>query len=659
MNKAIIAFTAAAMSATAYCADINLTLHADRRGAKIQPTMYGLFFEDINFAADGGLYAEKLINRSFEFHPDHFAGWKMSGNVELRSDGPFERNPHYVRLTGTGHKAKYTCIGNEGFFGVSTKAGEKYRLSLWARKCGERDARLIVNLTDPASHSASQSIAADTITVESQEWRKYTTVLTADESVSRGELRIILGKPEGEVDLEHISLFPADTYRGRDNGMRKDIATALAELNPRVLRFPGGCIVEGTDAETRYRWKNSVGPVENRPLNENRWQSTFTSRFYPQYFQSLGLGFYEYFLLAEDLRAEPLPVLNTGMICQYQNKKEEQIPLDSLGEFIRDAIDLIEFANGDTTTTWGALRGRMGHPAPFRMKYLAIGNEQWGPEYIERLEPFVAALRKAHPEIMIIGGSGPGSEGEKFDYLWPEMKRLGVDLVDEHFYRPEEWFLNQGNRYDSYDRRGPKVFAGEYACHGKGKKFNHFNAALCEAAFMTGMERNADIVHMATYAPLLAHVDGWQWRPDMIWFDNDTLVRTSSYYVQQMYSHNKGTHVVPLTVDGKPAAGNSGQRGLFASAVADTTANCYIVKAVNTGESPLEIAVSIKSPGNAQPDRTADTYTLSSPTLSAENTIDDPQQIVPHAGTVILSGRNILTDTIPAHTFRIYRIRMQ
>lgn len=659
MNKAIIAFTAAAISATAYSADINLTLHADRRGAKIQPTMYGLFFEDINFAADGGLYAEKLINRSFEFHPDHFAGWNMSGNVELRSDGPFERNPHYVRLNGTGHKSKHTSIGNEGFFGVSTKAGDKYRLSLWARKCGERDARLIVNLTDPASHSASQSIAADTIKVESQEWRKYTTVLTADESVSRGELRIILGKPEGEVDLEHISLFPADTYRGRDNGMRKDIATALAELNPGVLRFPGGCIVEGTDAETRYRWKNSAGPVENRPLNENRWQSTFTSRFYPQYFQSLGLGFYEYFLFAEDLGAKPLPVLNTGMICQYQNKKEEQIPVDSLGEFIRDAIDLIEFANGDTTTTWGALRGRMGHPAPFRMKYLAVGNEQWGPEYIERLEPFVAALRKAHPEIMIIGGSGPGSEGEKFDYLWPEMKRLGVDLVDEHFYRPEEWFLNQGNRYDSYDRRGPKVFAGEYACHGKGKKFNHFNAALCEAAFMTGMERNADIVHMATYAPLLAHVDGWQWRPDMIWFDNDTLVRTSSYYVQQMYSHNKGTHVVPLTVDGKPAAGNSGQRGLFASAVADTTANCYIVKAVNTGESPLEIAVSIKSPGNAQPDRTADTYTLSSPTLSAENTIDDPQQIVPHAGTIILSGRNILTDTIPAHTFRIYRIRMQ
>ena len=659
MNKAVIALTAAAISATAYCADINLTLHADRRGAKIQPTMYGLFFEDINFAADGGLYAEKLINRSFEFHPDHFAGWNMSGNVELRSDGPFERNPHYVRLTGTGHKSKHTSIGNEGFFGVSAKAGEKYRLSLWARKCGERDARLIINLTDPASHSANQSIAADTITVESQEWRKYATVLTADESVSHGELRIILGKPEGEVDLEHISLFPADTYRGRDNGMRKDIATALAELKPGVLRFPGGCIVEGTDAETRYRWKNSVGPVENRPLNENRWQSTFTSRFYPQYFQSLGLGFYEYFLLAEDLGAEPLPVINTGLICQYQNKKEEQIPLDSLGEFIRDAIDLIEFANGDTTTTWGALRGRMGHPAPFRMKYLAVGNEQWGPEYIERLEPFVAALRKAHPEIMIIGGSGPGSEGEKFDYLWPEMKRLGVDLVDEHFYRPEEWFLNQGNRYDSYDRRGPKVFAGEYACHGKGKKFNHFNAALCEAAFMTGMERNADIVHMATYAPLLAHVDGWQWRPDMIWFDNDTLVRTSSYYVQQMYSHNKGTHVVPLTVDGKPAAGNSGQRGLFASAVADTTANCYIVKAVNTGESPLDIAVHIKSPGNAQPDRKADTYTLSSPTLSAENTIDDPQQIVPHAGTIILSGRNILTDTIPAHTFRIYRIHMQ
>ena len=264
------------------------------------------------------------------------------------------------------------------------------------------------------------------------------------------------------------------------------------------------------------------------------------------YYQSGGLGFYEYFLLSEEVGAEPLPVLSVGLACQFQNRDPKaHVPVDELQPYIQDALDLIEFANGDTTTTWGKLRAEMGHPAPFNMKFIGIGNEQWGPEYPEHLAPFVAAIRKAYPDIKIVGSSGPDSEGEQFDYLWPEMKRLGADLVDEHFYRNEDWFLNQGNRYDNYDRKGPKVFAGEYACHGKGKKWNHFNAALLESAFMTNLERNADVVHMATYAPLFAHLEGWQWRPDMIWFDNSDSFRTASYYVQQLYAANKGTNVRP------------------------------------------------------------------------------------------------------------------
>ena len=245
--------------------------------------------------------------------------------------------------------------------------------------------------------------------------------------------------------------------------------------------------------------------VENRPLNENRWQYTFPHRFFPDYYQSYGLGFYEFFQLSEEIGAEPLPVLSCGLACQFQNPNmDAHVPLCDLDSYIQDALDLIEFANGAVDTPWGKVRADMGHPAPFNLKFIGIGNEQWGKEYPEHLEPFVKAIRKKYPDIKIVGSSGPDSEGEQFDYLWPEMKRLKADLVDEHFYRPEAWFLSQGARYDNYDRKGPKVFAGEYACHGKGKKWNHFHASLLEAAFMTGLERNADVVHMATYAPLFA-----------------------------------------------------------------------------------------------------------------------------------------------------------
>ncbi len=364
--------------------------------------------------------------------------------------------------------------------------------------------------------------------------------------------------------------------------MRKDLAQALADLKPGVFRFPGGCIVEGTEEGDRYNWKNSVGAVENRPLNLNRWQYTFEHRFYPDYYQSYGLGFYEYFLLSEEIGAEPLPILSCGLVCQYQNNDKVHTPVEELKPYIQDALDLIEFANGATTTTWGKLRAEMGHPEPVNLKYIGIGNEQWGDIYPAHLKPFIDALRKAHPEVKIVGSSGPDSEGKKFDYLWPEMKKLKADLVDEHFYRPADWFLKSGNRYDNYDRKGPKVFAGEYACHIKGKKYNQFYASLLEAAFMTGLERNADVVEMATYAPLFAHVEGWQWRPDLIWFDNLRSFRSCSYLVQQLYSHYKGSNVVSLTMDNKPVAGNEGQNGLFASAVRES--NQIYIKVDNTSD---------------------------------------------------------------------------
>lgn len=658
MRKLLTIAAAAALSLSASAATNNLTLKADKPGAPIQPTMYGLFFEDINFGADGGLYAEKIKNRSFEF-PQHLMGWKTFGGVELRNDGPFDRNPHYVRLTSAGHNHKHTGLENEGFVGIGVEKGEKYRFSVWARVPQGGEGRLKVVLADRNTHGRSQDLASAKIKVTTTDWQKYTVELTPDQTCAHAVLRVFLRHPDTTaVDLEHLSLFPVDTWKGHENGLRKDLAQKLADIHPGVFRFPGGCIVEGTDLDTRYQWKNTVGPVENRPTIENRWHYTFTHHFFPDYFQSNGLGFYEYFLLSEEIGAEPLPVLNVGLSCQYQNDRpEDHVAVDSLAPYIQDALDLVEFANGDTTTTWGALRAQMGHPAPFNLKVMGIGNEQWGPEYVERLEPFLAAMRKAHPEIKIVGSTGPDSEGDKFDYLWPEMKRVKADLVDEHFYRPEDWFLAQGARYDNYDRKGPKVFAGEYACHMRNKNWNHFEPALLEAAFMTGLERNADVVHMATYAPLFAHVDAWQWRPDMIWFDNLRSMPTASYYVQQMFATNKGTNVLPLTMDGKPLTGGEGQNGLFASAALDKDANQIVVKVANTSKEDQTLNIDITGLKKGKALDGGKVLTLHAD-LEAENTLDNPDLVKPVESAVEAAGREF-TATVGPSTFAVYRLNIK
>ncbi|HJD77294.1 MAG TPA: carbohydrate binding domain-containing protein [Bacteroides reticulotermitis] len=654
MYTKLWAVLALSTSMTLHAQTNELVVQTKKLGAEIQPTMYGLFFEDINYAADGGLYAELVKNRSFEF-PQHLMGWNTYGKVELMNDGPFERNPHYVRLAYPGHDHKHTGLDNEGFFGIGVKKGEEYRFSVWARlPQGGAGEKIRIELVDTKSMGERQAFSAETLTIDSKEWKKYQVTLKPGETNPKATLRIFLAS-KGTVDLEHVSLFPVDTWNGHENGMRKDLAQALADIHPGVFRFPGGCIVEGTDLDTRYDWKKSVGPVENRPLNENRWQYTFAHRFFPDYYQSYGLGFYEYFLLSEEMGAAPLPIVNCGLACQYQNNEAKaHVDVCNLDSYIQDALDLIEFANGDVNTTWGKVRADMGHPASFNLKFIGVGNEQWGKEYPERLEPFIKAIRKAHPEIQIIGSSGPNSEGKEFDYLWPEMKRLKADLVDEHFYRPESWFLSQGARYDNYDRKGPKVFAGEYACHGQGKKWNHFHAALLEAAFMTGLERNADIVHMATYAPLFAHVEGWQWRPDMIWFDNLNSVRTVSYYVQQLFAHNMGTNVLPLTMDKKAVTGAEGQNGLFASVVFDKNKNEYIVKVANTSDKAQSLTLNFQ--GLKKQDVLADgkCIKLSSLDLDKDNTIEQPLAITPQESSVSMEGNTFSTE-LEAKTFAVYK----
>lgn len=638
-------------------------IDTSKAGAPIPSTMYGIFFEDINYAADGGLYAELIKNRSFEF-PNNFAGWTISGNVSLQDDGPFKKNPHYVRLAPAGHRDKHTMIENEGFFGIGVKANAEYRFSVWARVPDGGNAKIWIDLVENAAMADDQKIGNAGLDISGKEWKKYTVTLKTKKTLDKAHLRV-WGDSKVTTDLEHVSLFPVNTYRGHENGLRKDLAEALEQLKPGVFRFPGGCIVEGTDLATRYQWKNSVGPVENRPLNENRWHYTFTNRYFPDYFQSYGLGFYEYFLLSEEIGAEPLPVLNVGMSCQFQNgiehEDEVHVPLDQLQPYIDDCIDLIDFANGDPATNrWAKLRADMGHPKPFNLKYLGIGNEQWdyegNPAFTKRLKIFVDAIRKVHPEIKLIGTTGPNSEGKEFEVLQSRMKEIGCDLYDEHFYRDEEWFLKSGNRYDNYDRSkmAPKVFVGEYACHGRGKKWNHFNAALMEAAFMTDLERNADIVEMATYAPLFAHVEGWQWRPDAIWYDNLRKFNSCSYYVQQLYSLNKGTNVLSLTMNGKPVAGNDGQNGLFASAVLDKNTNEVVIKVINTGDKPQPVTLNLK--GMKKGTYAARLISLHSDDLTAENTLDNPTKIVPQTSSLSVTApaQNI---SVPARTFHIYRVR--
>ena len=639
--------------------NITINVKANKPGSPIEKTMYGIFFEDINYAADGGLYAELVKNRSFEFTPDHLMGWQAFGNVAILKDGPFEKNPHYARLASAGHPDRWTGLQNEGFFGIGLHKDADYRFSVWARVPEGKAQMLRIQLIDEYSNDNNQELVQSDIIVSSKEWKRYATTLKSPKTIDKAQLRIFLCTEKGRsgdgvCDVEHVSLFPADTWKGHENGMRKDLAQALYDLHPGVFRFPGGCIVEGTTLDNRYQWKNSIGPVENRPYNKNRWESTFTYRYYPDYFQSYGLGFYEYFLLSEEIGAEPLPVLNVGMACQFQNWNQESahVPctLNDLQPYIDDCNDLIEFANGDAASTWGKIRAEMGHPEPFNLKFLAIGNEQWGKFYFDRLKIVAGAVRKAHSEIKLIGTSGPDSEGENFDLGWEAMRKQKVDLVDEHFYRPIDWFLNNMNRYDNYDRKGPKVFAGEYACHDKGKKWNHAGASIYEAAFMTGLERNADIVHMATYAPLFAHVKGWQWRPDLIWFDNLRVAKSVSYHVQALYAQNKGTNVLPSA---QSAITPKGEDGIFSSAVFDAEKEEYIVKIANTTTNSKSICITMEGLKSISEARQ---ITLDCSDYDKENTVESPFAVTPQEKSIATEG-NTINLTIGGKHFIVVKVK--
>lgn len=636
----------------------NVTKHfLDLDGAstniKIQPTMYGIFFEDINFAADGGIYAELIKNRSFEFD-EPLTGWKQqntktlspnldSGFLTIYSDDS-QTNKNYARITV--YNDKNYILENEGFRGIGLHQNSRYDFSFNLENVSGNISAVNASLID----ENGKVISTVPILIKGKGWQKYTAVLSPSRTVEKGKLQItFIGN--GVVNMDMISLFPQDTWKGRKGGLRKDLVQKLDELQPGFLRFPGGCIVEGRTLAERYQWKKTLGNVADREYLINKWSSGFAHRLTPDYYQSFGLGFYEYFQLSEDLGAEPLPILSCGMACQFNTA--ELVHLEELNPYVQDALDLIEFANGNESTKWGKIRAEMGHPKPFNMKYIGVGNEQWGEDYIERYKIFEKAIHAKYPDIQIISGSGPSPDGEFFDYGWKELKKLNAQIVDEHYYNSPEWFTKNAGRYDAYDRSGPKVFAGEYAAQSVGvvkpDNKNNWQTALSEAAFMTGLERNADIVTMTSYAPLFAHADGWQWTPDLIWFNNLQSYATPNYYVQKLFSNNKGTDLIKISENGNAV---KGQNQLFASAVKDGKNNEVIIKIVNTDSQEKSIEI---NPKNIKIGSKLTKITLTASQLSSENNFETENIKPLEENSVIKKGK--FSVQILSNSFVVLKIK--
>lgn len=628
-----------------------IAVDAAHPGAAISPQMFGIFFEDINFGADGGLYPELVKNRSFEFDQP-LAGWKEQlavdgggigsprGEIAVHTEEPLNvSNPHYLQVKDY---ARGFGLTNAGFRGMGIKDGTEYRFSAWVRSSGPKTLR--AEVTD----AGGKQIGSGKLEGFGAGWKRYETVIRATATADHAQLTLLFDEP-GTLDIDMVSLYPLDTWKHRENGLRPDLVQLLADLHPGFLRFPGGCIVEGRQLATRYRWKNTVGDITQRQTIINRWSDEFDNKPAPDYFQSFGLGFYEYFQLAEDIGARPLPILNCGMACEFNSN--ETAALSDLHGYIQDALDLIEFANGPVTSPWGKLRAQMGHPLPFHLEMLGVGNEQWGPHYVERYELFEAALKKAHPEIKLVVSAGPSPDGETFESMWGNWRALHADIVDEHYYMSPNWFLNNSGRYDNYDRSGPKVFAGEYAAQTAGaatpNNRNNWQGAIAEAAFMTGLERNGDVVRMASYAPLLANVNAWQWSPDLIWFDNLRSYGTPNYYVQQVFSRNVGTRVVPVN----PRA----EAGLYTVASLDERTHELVVTAVNTTAQTRPVSLQLSGVDAAG---TAKVTTLATADLKAENSFEKPTNVSPVSSLIDVKTPT-LSVQLPAQSVTVYRIALK
>jgi alpha-N-arabinofuranosidase len=599
-----------------------ISVDASHPGAAISSSMFGIFFEDINFGADGGLYPELVKNRSFEFQ-EPLTGWHEflgvsdkgldthRGELSIQTEAPLNpTNPHYLRVRA--YEPGYALL-NSGFRGIGVESGADYRFSAYVRSAGPKAMR--ATITDANGHE----LGSGKLEGFDDHWKRYETVIRMSATASHARLNLIVDE-RGSLDLDMVSLFPVDTWKQRPNGLRKDLVQLL--------------------------YDNTVGDIAQRQTIINRWNDEFDQRPASDYFQSFGLGFFEYFQLAEDIGAKPLPILNCGMACQFNSS--ETAALNQLDEYVRDALDLIDFANGPVTSPWGKLRSDMGHPEPFHLTMIGVGNEQWGPRYVERYKVFAAALKAQHPEIKLVVAAGPFPSGEPFESMWSTWRQLHADIVDEHYYMSPEWFLANTGRYDHYDRSGPKVFAGEYAAQSvastSAENRNNWKTAISEAAFMTGLERNADVVQMASYAPLLAHADAWQWKPDAIWFDSLRSFGTTDYYVQKVFANNVGTRIIPATPEARD--------GLYTSASLDDRTHELIVKAINY--SPAARSAEIRLNG-VNPSGRVKVTTLASADLNAENSFDNPTTVSPESSSLQVTSGNISVELRP-YSVTIYRI---
>jgi alpha-N-arabinofuranosidase len=631
-----------------------ITVKPDQVIAPIQPTMWGIFFEDINLGADGGVYAELVKNRSFEFAAP-LMGWreqrKDGGNgtvLVINRGATNESNPRFIRATVSSANGSFG-LSNEGFRGMGIKAGNQYDFSIFSRQ--SNSGNLVINME--LVNAKGDKIGTAVLSPKGDQWKKYSVRLTATGTDPKAKMNIWF-QGTGSVDLDMISLFPTATWKNRPGGLRADLVQLLADMKPGFLRFPGGCIVEGRELATRYQWKKTIGNVEERKLIVNRWNTEFRHRPTPDYYQTFGLGFFEYFQLAEDIGAEPLPILNCGMACQFNTA--EVVPSNELDPYIQDALDLIEFANGSIATKWGKVRAVLGHPAPFNLKLLGVGNEQWGPQYIERYTIFAKAIKTKFPNIKLVNSVGPDPDGDRFNFLNDTLRKMKADILDEHYYRSPEWFTQNARRYDNYDRNGPKIFAGEYAAQSvqtvSPDNKNNWKCALSEAAFMTGLERNADVVAMASYAPLFAHAEGWQWTPDLIWFDNLNAYGTPNYYVQKLFANYKGTHLIPVVAGNLPL---TGQDSCYASAVLDRTNREVIVKLVNTSDKSIQKNLELAGSGTYR-DGAIQTV-LKGEKLDDVNSFTEPAKIKPVDRPVRVNNKTISLVLDP-YSVNVVRIKM-
>jgi len=632
-----------------------IEVNASSNLGKIEPTMWGIFFEDINLGADGGIYAELVKNRSFEFYKP-LMGWtvleqpsKEGSVLILNRQGTNLSNPRYLSVKLDHAKKGNLSIINEGFRGMGIKAGVQYDFSVVYNQL-TNPIQLHIELVNAKNEIIGQALI-EAINTKG-EWKKLKTSFIATATEPKAKLKIWF-EGDGEINMDMISLFPQDTWKKRPGGMRADMIQLLADLKPGFIRFPGGCIVEGYDLAQRYQWKKTIGPLEERQLIINRWNTEIAHRPTLDYFQTFGLGFFEYFQLAEDIGAAPLPIINCGMACQFNSS--ELVPIDQLDPYVQDALDLIEFANGDTTSNYGRVRASLGHPASFNLSMMGVGNENWGPQYLERVKIFEKAIKLKYPNFKLVYSSGTDPGGERFESLNTALRKMNADIIDEHYYRKPDWFLNNANRYDLYPRNGSKVFAGEYAAQSEftvsPNNKNNWLTAISEAAFMTGLERNAAVVSMASYAPLFAHAEGWQWTPDLIWVDNLSAYGTPDYYVQKMFSNNKGNKVVSITLDGKTLIG---QDSLYASASLDTVNNELIIKLVNAANKSQATLISLT--GVSKIAQQANTFIMQN-NLIDMNSFENPEKVAPKAASFNIKGSSFNYEISP-YSFHVIKIKL-